>query len=170
MNDTPQRYGTLSRLLHWGMALLIGWQLLKMFDRINDGEHWVGQTLVPWHVSIGALIMLLVIIRLVWAIKQKDNRPRSEPVALVKAGHGLLYLGMLVMPITGVMYLVGKGYGLKVFGMQLIARGDGVEWMASLGSLHSPIAWLLLLLIAGHVGMALLHHFVKKDDTLKRML
>src|SRR5690606_3449812 len=117
-----------------------------------------------------SLIMLLVIIRLVWAIKQKDNRPRSEPVALVKAGHGLLYLGMLVMPITGVMYLLGKGYGLKVFGMQLIARGEGVEWMASLGSLHSPIAWLLLLLIAGHVGMALLHHFVKKDDTLKRML
>lgn len=47
--DTAERYGSMTKFFHWSMAFLIGWQLLKVFDHINDGEHWVGQTLVPWH-------------------------------------------------------------------------------------------------------------------------
>ena len=78
---------------------------------------------------------------------------------------------MIAMPLTGLAVMLGNGYGLKVFGMQLIAR-SGVEtpWLASLGSLHSPLAWLFLLLVVGHVGAALFHHLVKKDDTLRRMV
>ncbi len=41
--------------------------------------------------------------------------------------------------------------------------------MAAIGSLHSPIAWSLLILVVGHVGMALVHHFIKKDGVLQRM-
>ena len=91
-NDSKKRYGVISRLFHWGMAILIFWQGLKFFDRINDGEHWVGQTLVSWHVSIGTLLLVLVILRIIWAVKQKDSRPDQDPatVLLVKAGHGLL--------------------------------------------------------------------------------
>ena len=36
--DTRERYGTVSRLLHWGMAVLVIWQALKLFDRIDDGQ------------------------------------------------------------------------------------------------------------------------------------
>ncbi len=171
-HDTKERYGTVSRIFHWGMAVLIGWQLLKLFDRINDGEHWVGQTLVPWHLSIGTLLLLLVVLRIVWAAKQKNHRPEQEPTTamLVKAGHGLLYLAMLLMPITGIMYMVGSGYGLTAFGIQLVAEGEEVPWMVSVGSLHSPIAWILLIMILGHIGIALLHHFVKKDDVMRRMV
>src|SRR3546814_11980422 len=63
--DSKERYGRISRFLHWGMALLIGWQLLKIFDRVADGENWIGQTLVPWHVSIGTLLLLLIAFRTV---------------------------------------------------------------------------------------------------------
>jgi len=38
------------------------------------------------------------------------------------------------------------------------------------GALHSPVAWLLLVMVIGHIGMALVHHVVKKDNTLRRML
>lgn len=170
--DSKQRYGTVSRVFHWGMAFLIGWQLLKLFDRIDDGEHWVGQTLVPWHVSIGTLLLLLIVLRIVWAARQRGNRPEQDPATafLVKAGHFLLYAGMLLMPLTGVLTMLGNGYGLTAFGVQLVARGAEIPWMASIGSLHSPIAWLLLILTAGHIGIALLHHFVKKDGVLRRMI
>src|SRR5690606_18534942 len=60
--DTPQRYGTVSRLLHWLMAILVLWQALKLFDRIDDGEHWIGQTLVPWLISIGSVLLLLIVL------------------------------------------------------------------------------------------------------------
>ena len=170
--DTQERYGSISRFFHWGMGLLIIWQLLKLFDRINDGEHWVGQTLVPWHISIGSLLLVLVVLRLIWAAKQKNNRPVQDPATalLVKLGHFLLYAGMVMMPITGALYMVGNGYGWAPFGIQLVAKGDETPWMVSIGSLHSPIAWLLLIMIVGHIGIALLHHFVKKDGVLRRMV
>lgn len=172
MSDTPQRYGSLSRWFHWGMALLIFWQFLKIGDLINEGEHWVGQTLVPWHISIGFLIFILGIVRVYWAITQYPHRPPlAGPLApLAKVGHFLLYFVMLLLPILGMSYMVGKGYGLTVFGVQLIAKSEtGISWLASLGSLHAPVALLFLLLIIGHIGAALYHHFILRDDTLKRM-
>lgn len=170
--DTQERYGSISRFFHWGMGLLIIWQILKFFDRINDGEHWVGQTLVPWHISIGSLLLVLVVLRIIWAAKQKNNRPVQDPATalLVKIGHFLLYAGMVLMPITGALYMIGNGYGWTPFGIQLVAKGDEIPWMVSIGSLHSPIAWLLLIMIVGHIGIALLHHFVKKDGVLRRMI
>lgn len=172
MNDSAQRYGTVSRFLHWGMALLILLQFLKLGDRINDGEHWVGQTLVPSHISLGAALLALIVLRVLWAAAQRRQRPLHEgPTAfLVKAGHGLLYLSMIAMPLTGLAVMLGNGYGLKVFGVQLVAHtGLETPWLASVGSLHSPLAWLFLLLVLGHIAAALFHHFVKKDDTLRRM-
>ena len=173
MNDSKERYGGITRLLHWGMGLLIVWQFMKFFDRINEGEHWVGENLASWHISIGSVILVLIVLRMLWAASQKNNRPEQDPATafLVKAGHGLLYLGMLLLPITGLMIMIGNGYGWSPFGIQLVAgNGPEISWMATLGSVHSLIAWSLLILVVGHVGIALLHHFVKKDGVLKRML
>ncbi|HMO44556.1 MAG TPA: cytochrome b [Rubrivivax sp.] len=173
--DTQERYGSTSRLLHWGMALLVGWQFLKFFDRIDDGEHWAGQTLVSWHVSIGTLLLLLVAWRIVWALGQRHNRPLAPPppamALLAKAGHLLLYACLALLPLAGIAILIGKGYGLSVFGIELAAKGSEIPWLASLGgTVHSPAAWLLLILVIGHAGMALVHHFVRKDGVLRRML
>ncbi|WP_442594772.1 cytochrome b [Parapusillimonas sp. JC17] len=170
--DTPERYGGITRFFHWGMAVLVGWQFLKFFDRIAEGEHWVGQTLVPWHISIGTLFLLLIALRIIWAAAQKNQRPRHDPAVAfpVKAGHFLLYAGMVLLPITGILTMIGNGYGLSAFGVEFAAQGNETPWMASLGSLHSPIAWLLLAMVVGHVFMALLHHFVKKDGVLRRMV
>lgn len=173
MHDSKERYGSITRIFHWGMALLIIWQFMKFFDRINDGEHWIGENIVSWHVSIGSLLLVLIVLRLIWAATQKNNRPEQDPSTafLVKAGHGLLYLGMLLLPITGLMIMIGNGYGWNPFGLGLIARGGAeIGWLATLGSAHSLIAWSLLILVLGHAGIALLHHFVKKDGVLGRML
>lgn len=173
MNDSKVRYGGISRTLHWGMGLLIIWQFMKFFDRINDGEHWVGENLAAWHISIGSVLLVLIVVRLIWAFVQKGNRPDQDPATalLVKAGHGLLYLAMLLLPVTGAMIMVGNGYGWDPFSIQLVAASEGsIEWMATLGSVHSLIAWTLLILVIGHAAIALLHHFVKKDGVLRRML
>ncbi|PKL98672.1 MAG: DUF2218 domain-containing protein [Gammaproteobacteria bacterium HGW-Gammaproteobacteria-9] len=170
--DSRSRYGTVSRVFHWLMALLIVWQFLKLGDRIGEGEHWVGQTLVPWHVSLGAVLMVLVLLRIVWSLSQLKQRPQHDPATawLVTGGHMALYACMLLMPITGVLYLVGNGYGLKVFGQQLVEKGPEIAWAASVGDVHSPLAWLTVLLVAGHVGAALYHRLVKRDDIMRRML
>lgn len=172
MNDSKERYGSVSKTFHWLMALLIGWQLLKFGDRIAEGEHWVGQTLVPWHISIGTLLLVLIVLRLLWVTTQRHQRPVQNPATakLVKAGHGLLFAGMLLMPVTGALTMLGGGHGLTAFGMAIFAEGAEVAWAASLGSLHSPLAWGLTALIIGHTAMTLIHHFIQRDDTFKRMV
>ena len=170
--DSRTRYGTVSRVFHWLMALLIVWLFLKLGDRIEEGEHWVGQTLVPWHVSLGAVLLVLVVLRILWSASQLSRRPLHDPATawLVKGGHLALYGCMVAMPVTGVLYLVGNGYGLKVFGQQLVEKGPEIAWAASVGGLHSPLAWLTVLLVIGHIGAALYHRLVKRDDIMQRML
>lgn len=172
LKDSHIRYGIISKILHWTMALLIIWQLLKLGDRIRDGEHWIGENLVPWHVSIGAVIMLMVLLRLLWLWTQRHQRPKHPPAQakLIKTGHALLYVGLFIMPILGVLYLIGHGYPFRVFGIEVIAPGEEIAWAQQIGQLHSPVAWVMTALILGHIFMALHHHFVKRDDTLKRML
>lgn len=175
MKDSSIRYGAVTRTLHWLMAVLFLSQFLKFGDRINEGEHWIGQTLVPTHVTLGVLLLVLIVLRLVWALVQRAQRPGHEgPLAmLVRSGHVMLYVCMALMPITGILYMVGHGYGLGAFGVDLIAGSGGetkIDWMISLGSLHSPIAWLFLVLVIGHIGAALYHQFVLKDGTLRRII
>src|SRR3546814_18163394 len=71
--DSKERYGRISRFLHWGMALLIGCQLLKLFDLVADGEHWFCQTLVPWHGYTGPLLLLLMALRPVRVARQTGS-------------------------------------------------------------------------------------------------
>lgn len=172
IHDTRSKYGSVSRFFHWLMTLLIFWQLLKLGDRISEGEHWVGQTLVPWHVSLGLLTLVLVLLRIFWARRQLQQRPLHDPATatLVKGGHLALYLCMVLMPVTGIFYMLGNGYGLSFFGVQLAAKGPEVDWAAAVGSLHSPLAWLTVLLVIGHMGAALFHKLVKRDDIMQRML
>lgn len=173
--DSKERYGTVSRIFHWGVAALVAWQALKLFDRIDDGEHWVGQNLVPWHISIGILILVLVVPRILWARRNRDNRPAGPPPPmlgrLAKAGHAALYGALLLMPLTGSAIMIGNGKGLTAFGVELVAEGPKIPWLADLGgSIHSPLAWVLVLAVIGHAGMALWHRFVRRDDVLQRML
>lgn len=171
LKDSASRYGLISRLLHWVMALLVIQQFFKLADRIDEGEHWLGETFGSYHGSIGLCVLLLVVLRLVWVLTQRQ-RPQGQGATamLARVGHWLLYLSMLALPLSALALMIGNGYGVRFFDLELVARGgEKVEWLATLGSLHSPLALLFLALVLGHIGAALYHHFVLRDDTLKRM-
>lgn len=167
------RYDGFTRLLHWLMSLLILLQFAKFFDRINDGEHWLGETVVgPTHISFGLVLLLLIVIRIAWLWRTRGMRPayvgRTAPLA--KLGHFLLYFAMLLMPLLGICYMIGKGYGLTFFGTRLVQKGPEIDWAIAIGSLHSPLAWSLLILVLGHTAAAFYHHFVERDGSMHRII
>ena len=173
LHDNTSRYGSVTRWLHWLMTLLIIQQFFKLTDRIGEGEHWLGDNFGPWHISIGALVLLLVVVRIAWVLSQLGHRPvhRGPTAPFVRLGHFALYVTMLLMPVTGICYMLGNGYGLTLFGMELAERTDiETPWLATIGSVHSPLAWLFLGMLLGHTIAALYHHWVLRDDTMKRML
>jgi cytochrome b561 len=87
-------------------------------------------------------------------------------------GHVVLYGLMIVIPVSGWLMSSAKGVPTVWFGV--LPLPDLLEKDKELGHLlrevHEVLNFVLLFLLAGHAAAALKHHWVDKDDILKRML
>ncbi|MBR0680453.1 cytochrome b [Roseomonas eburnea] len=172
--DTPESYGLVTRLLHWTMALILLWQFTGMILRLVLGRtplmaFWVGT-----HQSIGSVLLMLIVLRLLWAWANRKRRPGHDRSGIGRAalvGQLALYALLLVVPALALLRALGSGRGFAFFGHQVVERtGQRIEWMAGPADLlHSKLAWLLMALILGHAAMALVHHVVWRDGVLMRM-
>lgn len=131
--------------------------------------------LISYHKWAGMAVLALVVVRiLVRLAKGAPALPASmSPAArlVAHAGHLLLYVLMVAIPLSG--WLMSSAYGIPVvmFGLwqvpDLIAANP--ELAPQLGQLHGALNTLLLLVVLGHVAAALKHHFIDKDGLLSRM-
>ncbi|SIQ90763.1 cytochrome b561 [Rhizobium sp. RU20A] len=159
---SPLRYSVPQRILHWGMALLIFFNLLFP----GGMEHWNslvrrGETVTPEdvasaniHAYVGIAILALAVVRIILRLVQgAPEPPVEEPAALrllAKVTHGLLYVFLLAMPLGGI--------AAYYFGVEIA------------GELHGGVMKLVLwLLIVAHVAGALVHQFYWKTNVLARM-
>ncbi len=174
--NTPY-YGLLAKLLHWLVAILLlclcglGFYMTEL--DYYDANY---KSSFDLHRSLGVLTALLIMLRIFWATL--DIRPklsarltRFERIAAT-ATHHSMYLLMVMLPIAGYLVSTADGRAVEVFGWlsipALLAAEKGREEWA--GDLHEALAITLLVLIALHLAAVLKHHFIDKDDTLKRML
>lgn len=171
-----KKYTSTAIALHWLMAIgLIG---LFAF-----GLYMANLPLSPeklrfysWHKWAGVILFLLVFVRLAWRVAHHppalpEHMGRGEQF-VAHAGHGLLYLLMLAIPLSGWLMSSAKGIQTVLFGVLPIP--DLLEKNKELGQLLQTLHWGLNMLLAavviGHVAAALKHHFLDKDDVLTRML
>ena len=155
--DSSRYYGTVSRLLHWLMAACFVVMLVTAIIWNLTEADWVG-SLYGLHKSFGFILMVLIVVRILWAA--------------ANMGHLALYALMLFVPLVGMIRQYGSGRGpLKVFGLQVMqGTPEKVEWMANLGNmLHGKMAWLLFVLVAGHIAMVIVHR-MQGNNVLPRML
>lgn len=173
--DSPRRYGLISRLLHWGMAALFAWQFAGMILKVTLGLSPRDSFIIGTHNSVGAILLALVLVRALWALINWRNRPAHPPTLLGKLatlGHLGLYALMIYVPAVALLRLYGSGRAFSLFGVLPVwsAGGDPVKWMIAPAALtHGKLGWTLLALIAGHMIMVAVHHFIWKDDTLHKM-
>lgn len=169
-------YDRFSVLLHWLMAALLLAQLglgLWMTGLPKD----TGGMRAYWfniHKSLGMLLGLLLALRLAWAAARPHPRPLPLGRAmqrLATASHRLLYLCMLLSPLSGFLGSVFSGYPIRFFGLrlpQLAERWDAAKELLS--CLHLGSAYALMLLIGLHLLAFFHHQFILKDGLLQRML
>lgn len=172
IHDAPARYGLVSRALHWGMAGLFAWQFLGMGLRLLLGRHPVSAFFVGSHTSVGTTLFGLVLLRGAWGLFQARRRPPHGAGWIERAavaGHGLIYGLMIVVPLLALIRAWGSGRGHAVFGVPLWGPGARDPGLVSAGEYHGELAWFLLLVVAGHAAMAVIHRVLLRDDVLARM-
>ena len=170
--DNKDRYGTISRLLHWGMALLALLQLLSAGAHYLLEDTAVEKLLWPLHKPVGFLLFVLILVRIIWALVNASKRPHSVSM-MAKLGHISLYLLLLVVPTVALIRQYGSGKAFEPFGLPFFSGfdTDKIEWMTDLGSQwHGLLGWVLFLLVVGHVIMSFIHKkSPSKENVIKRM-
>ncbi|MBK8285653.1 MAG: cytochrome b [Ahniella sp.] len=128
-----------------------------------------------WHKSLGLLVLALWIVRVLWRLRARvPALPTAMPgwqQRAAQVSHVLLYGLMLVVPVSGWLYHSSTNLPLRWFGLfrvpALMDANPGLK--DTLKDLHGILAWTLLALIILHIGAALKHHFLDRDDVFRRM-
>lgn len=176
IKNTTRRWGAIAQLFHWLIVIFIIAQftLATLFDDLPAGAKKL--TLLSRHKSIGITILLLALLRLLW--RQANPTPELPGTlkpyerSLAKVTHVLLYVLLFAVPLTGWTMSSARGFPVSWFGLwqlpDLVPKNKALY--AALVTTHGVLAWSLGVVAIVHLLAALKHHFMLKDDVLRRML
>ncbi len=173
---TP-RYSITAILLHWLIALLIVSAFALGVTMVDiPGITPTKLKYFSWHKWIGVTVLGLVGVRLLWRITHP-----APPYPLAMPGwqktaahglHGLLYVLMFAVPVSGYFYSLAAGVPVVYLGVLplpvLIEPNPALKPV--LKQVHYALNMAMLAAVALHAAAALKHQFVDRDGVLKRML
>jgi len=168
---------TITRWIHWLMAtLIITIIIMGYYMRIVHDLFYY-----PIHKSLGVIAFIFIFIRLYVRVTNpwKSSASGTENEKLVHIVHCTLLALLLLMPISGMLNSGFGGYGIAIFGFEIIPKsldinGGYVPFNGDVSAvsklIHEYLGYLFSGLIVMHVIAALKHHYWNKDETLNRML
>lgn len=168
---TVTKYSALARIFHWGGALLIvaAWAVME-FDGLTGTI-----SALNVHKMIGLAFLIWTVLRLgnIFVSKRPPMLPMPRWQTLIMHGvHVGLYVCMFAMPILGILTEQSSGVSVSFFGLFDLPSliGQNMQLSRTFENLHKDVVFTaLLLLIAAHVGGALYHQFIMKDNLIARM-
>jgi len=176
LKNTLARWGHVSQFLHWLIVGLIITQVIlaNLAEDLPIGPRKIAR--YAQHKSVGITILGLAVLRLLW---RWANPTPALPTtlkpyerALAHITHFGLYLLLFAMPLTGWMMTSARGFPVSWFGFfqlpDFVAKNDGLY--NAMKDTHDSLALALYAIVFLHVAGALKHHFLLKDDVLRRML
>jgi len=175
LRSNDRQWGSVAKFFHWITALLILGNgvfglLMDMASNPMQKINWLAL-----HKSIGLTVLALFLLRVLWRFG--DKRPREEPAPrwqqlAAHATHALLYLLIVALPLSGWWFNSVAGKPLqffKLFNLPAIAAANP-DSRGVMHELHEYLFWILVVVLVAHIGGALKHHLIDRDNTLLRML
>ena len=177
IDGTPSAaYSLTARALHWITAALVLTTIPLGVVIVNEWGGPLQDPLYDLHRSIGALLILVIIVRLGYRLTHPplplpDNIPPMQRVA-ARATHWALYGLLVVQPFVGWAATSAYGAQIVVFGLFELTPILSQDRALSdrLFVVHALIGAAIAGLVAMHIGAALYHHFVRRDRVLMRMI
>jgi len=176
IRNSTRTWGSLSKALHWIIVLLIinQWVIGMRADSLPVGLAKL-QTLA-WHKSFGITILMLAVVRLVWRwmnpVPDLSAETRPWERVLAKISHVLLYGLIFALPLSGWLMSSAKNFPVSWFSLfqlpDLVAPSE--QLFRQMRSLHHMLFAALVVVALLHIAGALKHHFIDRNDVLKRML
>jgi len=172
--NTTTHYGSISKIFHWLIFLLVVGMLLVGFFMEDITDPNLRSTVINLHKLNGLLILVLMILRICWALVNPKPRLEDMPAwqrVLAHSVHILLYVFLIAMPIAGWLMTVygGKPPHLFHWALNLPLQENKLlkeffKW------LHYQLALIIIIFVSLHTFAALYHYFIKKDGIMQRML
>jgi cytochrome b561 len=168
-----ERYAGSLRILHWLIAILVlmTWPLGQMIGFVKDD---VKLDFYLIHESLGFLVLWLMLLRIGARLTSRAPLVEAPPLerTVAHAVHGLLYLFLIIMPVSGFLATNAHGFPLKLFGLFTVWSpiGKSPDIAFTLSAIHTWSAWILLGLFALHFAAVIFHHVIRRDRTLYRIL
>jgi len=175
MTDSARSTST-AVFLHWLVVLLIAAGAALAFYMTDLPFSPLKLKYYSWHKWIGVSIFIVLFARLAWRLRHAPPPlPADTPDWQLRAAHlahGLLYVLVFLIPLSGWLYSSAAGVQTVYFGLlplpDLLARDKALA--ETLKALHGILNYTLFALVALHAGAALKHHFIDRDGVLARML
>lgn len=175
--NSSSNYGLVSILMHWLVAIgVVGlFALGYWMVGLTYYSSWY-RTAPEIHKSIGLLLLAVMVCRVAWRFLSPGPAPLANhgrfTRSATKAGHGLLYIGLFAVMISGYLISTADGRAISVFGwFEVPATITSIPKQEDIaGLVHQYLAWGLVIFSGVHALAALKHHFIDRDATLKRML
>jgi cytochrome b561 len=174
IRNTKYHFGLISILLHWIMAILLIGLLVLGIYMVNLPISLQKLKMYGWHKEYGLLALALVIVRILWRwinITPELSLPLLEKIA-ARSVHYTFYVLMFALPVSGWIITSAAGLPASFFGLfvlpTLVAPNE--ETRILFQEIHRWVGYGLIAIIVLHVSAALKHHFINKDDILRRML
>jgi cytochrome b561 len=176
LRSTRDAFGAVAKTFHWlTFLLLVGSFMIALrMESLPLSPRKL--QLFAWHKWVGVTVLAVVVLRLAWRLanpvpRQPSGVPRWQQ-RLAGLSHAALYGLLIVIPVTG--WVMSEALNLPVvyLGLFRIPSPFGVDRALgeAMRALHLVLALTMLALIGIHALAALYHHFVLRDDVLRRML
>jgi cytochrome b561 len=181
MRNTPTRYGPVTKTFHWLLFLLILTQFVvaAVMLTMPAGELVAGFTqgsLYEWHKSIGLVALTFVVLRFLW----RKMTPLPDWAPNLSGGERrtihyverVLYVCMFLMPLSGFLFVMAGGFGVKLFDVWDLPRFIGEQPLVARAAqlTHATTASVLALALFAHWAVILRHEGLHSDGYLRRML
>lgn len=177
IRNSSEHYGAVAQALHWAVVILVllAWTTGTFHDEFPRGAARAAELVV--HISAGLAILTFAGARLLW--RAMDPPPPAQKTRLGRwadrgavLAHYALYALLFAIPTLGIMVQFAHGNSLPVFGVFHISSPWSADraFAHGLKDVHALLANGLMLLVGLHATAALFHHWVLRDQTLRRML